>query len=40
MTFEMAPHFLFKYNRTPLTRINWDNEPSGYAENSDNWILL
>jgi len=39
MTFEMAPHFLFKYSRTPLTRINWD-EPSGYAENPDNWIFL
>ena len=25
---------------TPLIRINWDGEPSGHAENSDNWILL
>ena len=25
---------------TPLTRINWDGKPSGYAENLDNWIFL
>jgi hypothetical protein len=24
----------------PLVRINWDGEPSGYAENPDNWIFL
>jgi len=29
-----------KYSRTPLIRINWDGEPSGYAENPDNWIFL
>ena len=29
-----------KYSRTPLLRINWDGEPSGYAENSDNWIFV
>jgi len=23
-----------------LIRINWDGEPSGYAENPDNWIFL
>jgi hypothetical protein len=28
------------YSRTPLIRINWDLEPSGYAENPDNWIFL
>jgi hypothetical protein len=28
------------YSRTPLIRINWDGEPSGYAENTDNWIFL
>ena len=25
---------------TPLIRINCDSEPSGYAENPDNWIFL
>jgi hypothetical protein len=25
---------------TPFLRINWDAEPSGYAENPDNWIFL
>ena len=29
-----------KYSRTPLIRINWDGELSGYAENPDNWIFL
>jgi hypothetical protein len=24
-----------RYSRTPLTRIKWDAEPSGYAENLD-----
>ena len=28
-----------KYIRTPLIRINWDGEPSGYAGNTDNWIF-
>jgi hypothetical protein len=28
------------YNRTPLIRINWNCEPSGYEENQDNWIFL
>jgi len=28
------------YSRTPFSRINWDNEPSGYVENPDNWIFL
>jgi len=28
------------YSRTPLIRINWDGGPSGYAENTDNWIFL
>jgi len=30
----------FRYSRSPRTRINWDGEPSGYAENPDNWIVL
>jgi hypothetical protein len=24
-----------KYNRTPLIRVNWDGEPSGYTEHPD-----
>jgi hypothetical protein len=28
------------YSRTPLTRINWDSQPSRYAANLDNWIFL
>jgi hypothetical protein len=31
---------IWKYSSTPLIRINWDGEPTGYAENPDNWILL
>jgi len=29
-----------KYSRTPIIRIDWDGEPSRYAENPDNWIFL
>jgi hypothetical protein len=29
-----------EYSRTPLIRINWDGEPSGYAENPDDWIFI
>jgi hypothetical protein len=29
-----------KYSRTALIRINWEVEPSGYAENPDNWTSL
>jgi len=32
--------FLKKIGRTPLMRINCEGEPSGYAENPDNWIFL
>ena len=28
------------YSRIPLFRINCDGEPSGCAENPDNWIFL
>jgi hypothetical protein len=28
------------YSITPIVRINWDREPSGYAENPDNLIFL
>jgi hypothetical protein len=27
-------------SRTPLIRVNWDGEPSGYAESPDNWIFI
>jgi hypothetical protein len=27
-------------DRTPLVWINWDGEPSAYAENPDNWIFF
>jgi len=27
------------YSRTPLVWINWDGEPSRYAENPGNWIF-
>jgi len=27
------------YSITPLIRINWDGETSGYAENPDNFSL-
>jgi hypothetical protein len=40
MTSEMAPHFFFKYSKIPLIWINWEDEPSGYAENPHNWISL
>ena len=29
-----------EFSKTPIIRINWDGEPSGYAENPDNWIFL
>jgi hypothetical protein len=32
--------FKKKYSRIPLIRINWDGEPSVYAENPDNLIFL
>jgi hypothetical protein len=31
--------YITKYSRTPLIWINWDTEPSGYAENPDNLIF-
>ena len=30
----------YEYNRTQLIRFNWDGDPSGYADNPDNWIFL
>ena len=31
---------IFTYSRTPIIRINWDGEASGYAENPDKLIFL
>jgi len=31
---------IVNYSRTPLIGIDRDGEPSGYAENPDNWIFL
>jgi len=36
-TLQRYSHFC---SRIPLTRINWDGEQSGYAENPDDWIFL
>ena len=36
----MNSNYLTEYSRIPLIRFNWDGEPSGYAENPDNWIFL
>ena len=30
----------FLYSGTPLIRIYWDGEPSGYAQNPENWIFI
>jgi len=29
-----------EYSRTPIVRVNWDGEPTGYVENPDNGIFL
>ena len=29
-----------KAGKTPRNRINWNGEPSGYAEIPDNWIFV
>ena len=34
------PPLVTRLNRTPLIRINWEGEPSYYAENPDEWIFL
>ena len=36
----LADNFVKNYSRAPLLRINWDSEPSGYAENPDNLLFL
>ena len=38
MNYELA--YLRLLTCKPLIRINWEGEPSGYAENLDNWIFL
>ena len=35
----LLPVTYVNYSRTPLIRIKWDGEPSGYTENPDNWIF-
>ena len=30
----------YKYSVTPFIRINWDGEPSAYAEDPDDWIIF
>jgi hypothetical protein len=37
-SFDFKAHM--KYGRTPLIWSNWDGQPSGYAENPDNWSFL
>jgi hypothetical protein len=29
-----------KYSITQITRIKWDRQPSGYAENPNNWTFF
>jgi hypothetical protein len=29
-----------KYSITPLTRIIWDGDQTGYSENTDNWFFI
>jgi hypothetical protein len=36
----MYTYSYYNYSGTQLIRINWDGEPSGYAENLDYWIFL
>jgi len=31
---------MWYYSKTLLILINWDGEPSGYAESPDNWTFL
>jgi hypothetical protein len=31
---------VYIYSRSPLIQINWNGEPSRYAESTDNWIFL
>jgi len=32
--------YFYRYIVTPLIRINWDGEPSFYADNPDNWVFI
>ena len=40
INYAWSPTYISIYSRTPLIRFNWDDEPSGYAENSDNWDFI
>jgi hypothetical protein len=31
-------NYKINYGITPIICINWEREPTGYAENPDNWI--
>ena len=33
-------HWYAQNSRIPLVRINWEGQPSGYAQNQDNWIFI
>jgi len=33
-------YYNFMYSRIPHVWINWDGEPSGYADNPDKWTFL
>jgi len=35
-----TPLILWNYSRTPIIRINWDAQPTAYAEYPDNWIFF
>ena len=37
---ELSCTRVYVYSRTPQIRINSEGEPSGHAENPDNWIFL
>jgi len=37
---ERCKFVLNVYSRTSHIRVNWDGEPSRYAENADIWIDL
>jgi len=39
-TSEWTQLIVNNYNRAPIIRINWDCEPSGYAENPENLIFF
>jgi hypothetical protein len=36
----LSRQFGLTISKTPLVWINWESDPSEYAENQDNWIFL